>query len=1153
MFIGSFVATRLRASQRAPKKNPRAIRADTSAAFTPETPAGLIAPHLWMHELASLGRFLVTVTCLLVLAGLTTASPASGAEDSQALRAELDNLQTATQSDDTLTQETRDALLARLRAISASLDQADRENTALKEIKTRAAEAESTIADYQTRTRDIEEAPASLSNRLGENPELSAIEAELGIVETQRQQWTEERTDALDAIASLAESDQNRRDRITGLNAALETSPVAKGSPDDKSLDTQVSLLAGHADRLAQRAEEERLRLELRESPNLNQVRSARIAWLDAAIQESDQLLKELSDAATANRQSAAAQRRAEVRRSLDRLENVPAPIQALADKNLRLSRQLQSVSAEIDRERNQVAATRQQADSIEQDASLTKRRLEISGRESRLGEVMLSRLASLPEARTILALARERNDRIADLSIAAIDTEQAIRENSARATLAGDKTEPKPTQAVLSRQVATQLQAQNRGLLQDKLQAENTLLRLLVDHNQATEDLAKAASDYNEMLTAQLLWVRSYAFLRPAEIRGTLEFLITHLPGKQLITTWPRLLRDPLTLLMLLTLCALALRRRRLRDSLTDTLGKPIRPREESKARILRALTTTFLRVLPRPLLLILLGHICLVCSNDGAILRALHEAFKYTGLALLFCRYFEALGARLGAGRRLLKWNSQKLDVTVRDLRWARPVLAIALFITLFGRGVSITNSGGALSALGSLFITFTLLLISWRALRSEQFSTDALGLFCLRGVTLVCAAIILMHLSGQLFAAHLYLLATGGSIVAVVLALFVTNVAQRMLLIYRMRLERERREERRALESHDDPETDPASIATQESDETQDMVTSLSEAYARLLTVLRLLAIAALLWLIWSPALPALNIFESVTLWSVTDSNLPAGELRDVTLATLMLALLVVAVTLFLTRHTPPLLNVVFIEWTSVTPGGRYATGMLMQYLIIGVGFSIALIMLGFRWSEVQWLVAALGVGIGFGLQEIVANFISGLIVLFERPIRVGDIINAGGADGTVTRINPRATVIETFEGKEVMVPNKELITNVVTNWSLSSSRLRVVIPIGVAYGSDVGHAMHLLRQIALDHAEILDEPKPMVTFEDFGDNALLLWLRCHTLDEYPRIATELRHRIYDTFNAEGLSISFPQRDVHLDASSPIPVEVISNPQT
>ena len=208
---------------------------------------------------------------------------------------------------------------------------------------------------------------------------------------------------------------------------------------------------------------------------------------------------------------------------------------------------------------------------------------------------------------------------------------------------------------------------------------------------------------------------------------------------------------------------------------------------------------------------------------------------------------------------------------------------------------------------------------------------------------------------------------------------------------------------------------------------------------------------------------------------------------------------------------------------------------------------VGGAIFLNIIGWEWSKVQWLVEALGVGIGFGLQEIVANFISGLIILFERPIRVGDTISAGGAEGVVQEIKPRATVIRTFEGKEHLIPNKELITGQVINWSLSENAVRVVIPIGIAYGSNVRQAMSLLLESAREVDLVLAEPEPMVSFEDFGDNALLLWLRCYVAESRPAAWTALRISINEKFEAAGISISFAQRDVHLNLSQPLNFQI------
>ena len=185
-----------------------------------------------------------------------------------------------------------------------------------------------------------------------------------------------------------------------------------------------------------------------------------------------------------------------------------------------------------------------------------------------------------------------------------------------------------------------------------------------------------------------------------------------------------------------------------------------------------------------------------------------------------------------------------------------------------------------------------------------------------------------------------------------------------------------------------------------------------------------------------------------------------------------------------------------------------------------------------------------------GIGFGLQEIVANFISGLIILFERPIRVGDVVTIGTTDGMVTRIRIRATTIRDFDRKELLVPNKEFISGRLLNWSLSDPVIRILLPVGIAYGSDVEKAMSLMVQAAEENALVLDEPKPVVTFDSFGDNALLLTLRCFigTVDDRVPARSALHQAIDQKFRQAEISMAFPQRDVHLDTNRPLDIRMV-----
>jgi potassium efflux system protein len=302
---------------------------------------------------------------------------------------------------------------------------------------------------------------------------------------------------------------------------------------------------------------------------------------------------------------------------------------------------------------------------------------------------------------------------------------------------------------------------------------------------------------------------------------------------------------------------------------------------------------------------------------------------------------------------------------------------------------------------------------------------------------------------------------------------------------------------------------------------------------------------------MWLVWEDVFPALRVLNEFTLWGYTSVVDGQTTIVPVTLGNLGLAGLIVFGTWVAAKRLPAVMHLVLLRHFALSAGGVYTVTTLSSYVISVVGDIIAVGILGFKWSQIQWLVAALGVGIGFGLQEIVANFISGLIILFERPIRVGDIVTVGSTDGTVSRIRIRATTIRDFDGKELLVPNKEFISGQLLNWSLSDPVTRVIVPVGVAYGSDVQKAMALMMDAAREIRLVLAHPSPVVYFESFGDNGLLLKLRCFIgsiNDRLPAIRA-LHVTIERKFREADISISFPQRDVHVDFAGPVEVRMAS----
>lgn len=221
-----------------------------------------------------------------------------------------------------------------------------------------------------------------------------------------------------------------------------------------------------------------------------------------------------------------------------------------------------------------------------------------------------------------------------------------------------------------------------------------------------------------------------------------------------------------------------------------------------------------------------------------------------------------------------------------------------------------------------------------------------------------------------------------------------------------------------------------------------------------------------------------------------------------------------------------------------------GVRVAIGSIVRYVVLLLGIFIILQTSGIDLSTLTIITGALGIGVGFGLQSITNNFVSGLIILVERPIKVGDRIEVGNVVGDVVRISPRATTVLTNDNIAIIVPNSEFISSKVINWSYTDRDVRFNLPVGVSYGSDPELVQKVLLEVADEHTGVLKNPKPDVIFHEFGDSALLFSLRVWTREYINRpnvLRSELNFSIQKKFKEYRIEIPFPQRDIHIRSGS------------
>ncbi len=271
------------------------------------------------------------------------------------------------------------------------------------------------------------------------------------------------------------------------------------------------------------------------------------------------------------------------------------------------------------------------------------------------------------------------------------------------------------------------------------------------------------------------------------------------------------------------------------------------------------------------------------------------------------------------------------------------------------------------------------------------------------------------------------------------------------------------------------------------------------------------------------------------------------------RPVTVAKIVCGVILLITGFVFSRISSAIFRRRVVPRLKLDDGAAAAVQSIVFYVVLLCSTLFSLELVHLPLTAFTFMGGAVAIGIGFGSQNVLSNFISGLILLVERPVRVGDVVHIDGLNGTVDAIGARSTRLRTGSNFEIMVPNSKFLENTVTNWTLSDARIRTMVGVGVAYGSNTREVEQLLRSIVQQRADVFQQPEPIVVFKDFGDNTLLFethfWIDARSIMGGELIKSEIRHTIDEAFRESRISIAYPQRDVHLDVQSPIQVQVHS----
>lgn len=561
--------------------------------------------------------------------------------------------------------------------------------------------------------------------------------------------------------------------------------------------------------------------------------------------------------------------------------------------------------------------------------------------------------------------------------------------------------------------------------------------------------------------------------------------------------------------------------------------------------------LAYNFILVLPIPFALLFIGYVLEGMPFEYDFSRAIGSGIYGAALILLILSFFLKFFEPDGVAALHFKWQENTVLCLRKQISWMRFIAIPSVFFIYMTVIMSTAGHNESLGRLAIIIFMSVACVFFIRVLHPKKgvfaryfMSHPALWWTKLRYVWFVVALSIPVVIIGfTLMGYFISALELQSKVIITMRLIFIAMIMHSLVLRW-LTLTNRKMALKNARQKRKAQETSEKSIEPLAIEEilTQEEMLDIPKINEQTKSIVNIIIVASLLVglsLLWRNMVPAFSFLDNIVLWQhkvIVDSQ---EVFQSITLVNLLFAGLYIFIIANAVINFSGVMELLFFRNFNIEAGTRYAINQIAKYTLIVIGFTSVANELGGSWSKVQWLVAGLTVGLGFGLQEIFANLVSGVILLFERPIRVGDLVTVDGNDGKVMRIQMRATTILDWDKKEVIVPNKTFITNKLVNWSLTETITRVVIPIGVAYGTDVEVAHQLILDTVRSAPLVLEEPEPSVFFVEFGDSSLNFSARAFVGELGHRMPAthDIHMRILAAFRKEGIEIPFPQRDVYV----------------
>jgi potassium-dependent mechanosensitive channel len=843
--------------------------------------------------------------------------------------------------------------------------------------------------------------------------------------------------------------------------------------------------------------------------------------------------------------------------------------IRQSADENARLAEEHQQLSTLIDQLDDERQAIDTRRKKLDYERKEVEEKIKAAGLTDAVGQMLRKQRSELATVAADHRAVRARKQEIARVQLELFDYQEQLDGLRDLAAKTKELMAALPADSGVQDDAVRHILENKRKYLESLTKDDNSYFNNLVDLDSKQRQLISEAEDYRNFIDERVLWIRSSHplsisdrgkaweaalwLLSPSNWRAALLSLVTD----------ARLNPAPM-LLAALIFAPWFWMQRRLRNAIRLLGTGPAAEQNSTPAgalgRALKSFGATLLITAVWPALMWFVGRSLIGGATlRGEFAESLGTALQISAGLLLPVLLLRQICRHDGLAESHFDWPSDALAALRHQLTLLIfAMLPVVLIVEMFeaqsndawkdalGRLAFIV---GQLSLLPFIYFMLRPKLGSFhrvlRRPRGSVFEKFALSVFImLAGVPVALA---LLAAAGFYYTALRLSLCLQATVWMVLGLAFAHVVAGRWLTaVYRrLAMEAAARSLRIAqIEPAPDVVKSAAAAGSSGADDEPPSEVDLEKVDAqtqRLLHSVAVLLMAGGLCLVWSDVFPALRFLSDIKLWGGGDNS------PIVSLANVLEAGIAVVMTIVAAANLPGLIEMLVLQRLPLDNGVRYAIFAVVRYAIAVLGLAVAGDAVGIGWPKLQWLAAAISFGLGFGLQEIFANFVSGLIVLFERPVRIGDTVTVGDVTGVVSRIRMRATTIVDGDRKELLVPNKEFITARLVNWTLSDSVIRLVIPLGLTYGSDPQQAQRLLLRLASEQHTVLKNPPVKAVFVGFGEKTINFELRVFVGNVEALMPTrhQLNMAIERAFRAAGIDIAIPQRETQnrtVNAASP-----------